>query len=301
MNAFLTFCSRFSGSAFGAILFVLLLLANTASGQNLQTTYGKNRIQYHRQFEDWIYYDTPNFTTYWYGAARNVAQASLQMAEHDFATVQQFLEYPLSDKIEIIVFSDITDLKQSNIGEDELLQTRTGQSKVVGNKVFVYFDGNHQHLRAQIREGVAGVMLNSMLYGSNLQEIVQNAVLLNLPNWFTEGLTAFCGDNWNIETDNAMRDLILSGKYKSFDKLAKQHPRLAGHAFWYYISLHYGKGTVSNLLYLSRINRSVDAGFLYVLGGGYQRTTEGLMDYFKKRYQDEAKKTKDPTEATFWP
>ncbi|MCA0235305.1 MAG: hypothetical protein LCH81_02870 [Bacteroidetes bacterium] len=266
-----------------------------------QTSFGKNRVQYNRQIDEWMLYETPNFVTYWYGDARNVAQAALQTAEYDFQTVQQLLEHQTTEKIEMLVFSDLSDLKQSNIGETDLFQLRAGETKVVGNKVFVFFDGNHQHLRAQVREGTAGVLLNSMLFGSNLQEIVQNAVLLNLPGWYTEGLTAYCGEEWNPELDNRLRDLIQSGKYRTFDKLAKEHPRLAGHAFWYYIGLHFGRGTVSNLLYLTRINRSIDAGFLYVLGNGYRRTTESLIDYYIKRYRDEAKVTRMPDGSTLVP
>lgn len=270
--------------------FPVLLAAQTTS----QTSFGKNRVQYHRQFDEWMHYETANFDTYWYGDARNIAQSALQMAELDFSYVQQLLEHQMSDKIELLVFSDLTDLKQSNIGEDELVLIQTGETKVVGNKIFVYYDGDHRHLRAQIREGAAGVMINSMLFGANLQEIVQNAVLLNLPGWYTLGLTAYCGDEWNTQLDNQMRDLMRSGRYDNFDKLAKDYPRLAGHVFWYYIGLHFGKGTISNLLYLTRINRSVDAGFLYVLGGGYRRTTDALMDYFRNRYRDEANGSKAP-------
>ncbi|MBK8920561.1 MAG: PD40 domain-containing protein [Saprospirales bacterium] len=259
-----------------------------------QASFGKNRVQYHRQFDEWMHYETANFDTYWYGDARNIAQSALQMAELDFAYVQQLLEHQMSDNIELLVFSDITDLKQSNIGEDDLFLVQAGETKVVGNKIFVYFDGDHRHLRAQIREGAAGVLINSMLFGANLQEIVQNAVLLNLPGWYTVGLTAYCGEEWSEDLDNKLRDLLLSGRYNNFDKLAKDHPRLAGHVFWYYIALHFGKGTISNLLYLTRINRSVDAGFLYVLGGGYRRTTDALIQYFEQRYRDEAQGTRKP-------
>ena len=266
------------------------LLAQTTS----QTSFGKNRVQYHRQFDEWMHYETANFDTYWYGDARNIAQSALQMAELDYAYVQQMLEHQMSGKIELLVFSDVTDLKQSNIGEDELFLIQAGETKVVGNKIFVYFDGNHSHLRSQIREGAAGVLINSMLFGANLQEIVQNAVLLNLPGWYTLGLTSYCGEEWNTKIDNEFRDLLLSDEYDNFDKLAKEHPRLAGHVFWYYIALHFGKGTVSNLLYLTRINRSVDAGFLYVLGSGYRRTTDALMEYFRQRYRDESQGTRRP-------
>jgi hypothetical protein len=280
-------------SVSGVIALIFLTLGvqvqYTQAQTTAQTSFGKNRVQYHHQFDDWSLYETTNLTTYWYGDARSVAHSALQMAEYDFPVIQQMLEHQLSDKIELLVFSDLTDLKQSNIGEDDVFMLSSGETKVVGNKVFVYFDGNHQHLRAQIREGIAGVLINSMLYGANLQEIVSNAVLLNLPGWYTSGLSAYCGEEWGTEQDDRLRNLLLTGKYNNFDKLAKAHPRFAGHAFWHYISTHFGKGTVSNLLYLTRINRCVDNGCFYILGSGYRRTTDAMLDYYKKVYQEEVK------------
>jgi hypothetical protein len=283
-----------------AVLFIICVLTGTASlvaQTTSQVLFGKNRVQYHHQFDEWSLYETPNLITYWYGDARNVAQSALQLAEYDFPIVQQLLEHQPTEKIEMLVFSDLSDLKQSNIGEDDVFLLQSGETKVVGNKIFVYFDGNHRHLRAQIREGVAGVLLNSMLFGANLQEIVSNAVLLNLPAWYTSGLTAYCGEEWTAEDDNRLRDLLESGRYKTFDKLVREHPRFGGQAFWYYISLHFGRGTISNLLYLTRINRSVDNGFFYVLGNGYRRTTDSMLDYFRRRYSEEAKGLKKPDDS----
>ncbi len=277
------------------LLILIGLVPSLAAAQTTaQTSFGKNRVQYHRQFDEWMHYETTHFDTYWYGDARNVAQAALQLAEWDFASVQQLLEHQISDKIEMLVFSHLGDLKQSNIGEEELLSMKAGETKVLGNKVFVHFDGNHQHLRAQVREGTAGVMLNAMLYGSSFQEIIQTAVAMHLPPWYTTGLVAYCGEEWNTHLDNLLRDYFLRKKPLTFDQLAREAPRLAGHAFWYYIGLHFGKGTISNLIYLTRINRSMDAGFLYVLGSGYRRTTDALMDYFRARYRDEEQGTRKP-------
>ena len=102
------------------ILFTLTFgLAWGMSGlfsQNLNVGFGKNRVQYHKQFDEWQYYETPHLTTYWYGDARNIAISALQMAEFDYDEIQQLLEYQLSERIELLVFTDVTDLKQSNIG-----------------------------------------------------------------------------------------------------------------------------------------------------------------------------------------
>lgn len=276
------------------IITTLLLtfgLTGILCAQNINTGFGKNRVQYHHQQEDWQYYETPHFTTYWYGDARNIAVSALQMAEFDYDEIQRLLEYQLSERVEILVFSDITDLKQSNIGADALFLIKSGETKTDGNKIFIYYDGNHRHLRKSIREGLAGVIINAMLLGGNLQEIVQNSVLLNLPGWYTEGLKAYCGEEWSTETDQQLRNLLTTNTFNNFDKLAKQHPVLAGHAFWQYIAHHFGPSAVSNLLYLTRINRGLDAGFRYVMGNGYDRTTALIFEHYKKRYAEDAKDT----------
>ncbi len=273
---------------------ILSFFSLLASGQTTQTEFGKNRVQFNQDFADWSQYESPNFITYWYGEGRLIGQSVVQLAEHDFQEIQGIVDYRMNDKIEIIVYKDLTDLKQSNIGSEEAFVNTGGQTKIVGNKMFVYFNGNHNHLRKQIRSGIASVYLNAMLFGSNLQEIVQNAVMMNLPAWFRDGLVAFVGEEWNCDLDNDLRNLLLSGEYDDFDDLAEEHPQLAGHSLWYFISSHYGTSTVSNLVYLTRIHRSVDSGFLFVLGSTYERTTRAWEDFFRKRYEAEKQATLSP-------
>ncbi len=265
----------------------LCLLPIFAFGQINQMQFGKNRVQFHKLFDDWDQYESENFITYWYGQGRYVGQAAAQLAEMDFEEIQKTLEYRLNDKMEIIVYTDLTDLHQSNIGSEETFITKGGQVKVVGEKMFVHFDGDHTHLRKQVREGIAGVFLNAMLFGSNLQEVVQNAISLNLPEWFKVGLLAYIGEEWNTDSDDRMRDIFQSKKYKNFNKFAAAEPRLAGQAFWYYIAQQFGKANVSNLLYLTRINRSLDDAVMYVLGSPFDATSLACMEFYRKRYDRE--------------
>lgn len=268
-------------------LIIILILPLGASGQINQMQFGKNRVQFHRFFDEWSEYESENFITYWYGQGRQIGQSTAQIAETDFEDIQKALEYRMNDKMEIIVYTDITDLHQSNIGTEETFITEPGQVKVIGDKIFVYFDGDHTHLRRQVREGIATVFMNVMLFGSNLQEMVQNAISLNLPQWFKDGLVSYIGEEWNSDLDNKLRDIFQTKKYKNFNKFASAEPRLAGHAFWYYISYQFGKANVSNLLYLTRINRNLDDAMMYVMGSGYEPMSIACMDFYKKRYEKE--------------
>ncbi|MCB0705432.1 MAG: hypothetical protein KDC34_08995 [Saprospiraceae bacterium] len=276
------------------ILFILLSASLVLPAQGTQVEFGKSRVQYHRDFDDWSMYETQNFITYWYGDGRNIAQATLQIAESDFSDIEDLLEHRINDKIEVIVYTDLTDLKQSNIGSEETFENAGGQTKIYGNKMFVYFSGDHNLLRRQIREGTATVFLNSMLFGSNLQEIVQNSVSLNLPAWFKVGLIDYVGEAWSTDLDNQLRDIFMRGDVKDFQDFAEKDPVLAGHSLWYFIGQNYGRATVSNLLYLTRINRNIESGFLYVLGSTFERTTESWLLYFQERYKGDLREASAP-------
>ena len=266
------------------------------SGQGIHTEFGQNRVQYEK-FK-WQQYESERFITYWTQGGRKLGEYALQIGEHDIAELQNLLEYKMNDKIHLLVFNDFNDFTQSNAGSNLANYHNGGITRISDNKIYVYFNGSHQDLRRQVREGITEVFLRQMMYGNNLQEMVQNAVLLNLPHWFTGGLKAYIGEAWNADHDNLMRDHIKSGNYQKFSDLVNDDPRLAGHSMWYFISQNYGKSTVSNLLYLTRINRSIEQGFLFVLGNSFRKTSKEWYDFYQQRYLQENEKYELPEGET---
>ena len=82
-----------------AFIFLNLIAVFAVSGQSINTEFGKNRVQYHDDFNNWWQYETPNFITYWYGKARFIAQPVIQLAEIDHDEIQKVLEHRINDKI----------------------------------------------------------------------------------------------------------------------------------------------------------------------------------------------------------
>jgi hypothetical protein len=286
-------------------LSVLLLLLSGGvplclTGQGLQTEFGKNRVQYTRDFDEWVYYESQNFITYWYGEARMVGQAVVMIAEAEHDEIQRLLEHRMSDKIEIIVYTDLSDLKQSNIGDEDAFTHSTGRTKISGTKIFVHFDGDHQNLRRQIREGIAAVYLESMLFGANLTEYVQNSILFSMPPWFRLGLVAYVGQEWDVMADDRLRTMFAREKLRRFSDFVKEDPELAGQSLWYYLSQQFGRSSVANILYIARIYRDVQEGMLYVLGTPYESLTAGWYAWYNQRYTDERERF-DPPPADLIP
>ncbi len=285
------------------IIFTTLLVTAVfgLTAQSINTEFGKNRVQFHDDFNNWWEYETENFITYWYGKARLIAQPTIQIAEMDHESIQRVLEHRMNDKIEIIVYVDISDLKQSNIGTEETFTNKTGETKIVGNRMFVYFDGNHQNLREKIKEGIATVYINNMLFGSNIQEIIQNAVLLNIPDWYKQGVISYAAHDWNMLIEDEMRDIWLRDrKYRNFSKMSEHFPKVAGHSFWFYIDQNYGKSAISNLLYLTKISRGTENSFEYILNADLPTLKKEWANFYEQYFNAEKNKFEaktDPAEV----
>jgi len=78
-------------------------------------------------------------------------------AKSDIAQISQFMDYQLQSSIDFIVYNKESEYAQSNIGLSEGEQYNIGgTNKIVGHKVILYFEGDHEKLNEQIRIGIAG-------------------------------------------------------------------------------------------------------------------------------------------------
>lgn len=284
-------------SIYRAALFLCgCCLLSTVQGQGTQETFGQNRVQY-KEFE-WQYYESEHFITYFNKGGQQLGRFASQMAETDLLEIQQIVDYRVNRQIAIIVYNTISDLNQTNIGAAAGVSYNTGgTTKIIDNKLFVYFNGSHADLRRQIREGIGRILVENMMFGGNLQEIVQNAVMLNLPEWFHEGLVAYIGEEWNTDLEDQLLDGMRSGRYDKFNKLTGSDARFAGHSFWHFVADKYGASNIPNLLYLIRVNRSLENGFLFVLGAPVEKVIEEWKAYYTQHLEAKEKDREQPQES----
>lgn len=240
-----------------ALITCFLVCAGMASYAQVGTVeFGKNRVQY-QKFK-WRYYQTPNFNTYFSQDGLGLGKYVAQIAETELPSIEEFVEYGLQRRTNIVVYNNFDELQQSNIGMGIDWQNTGGVTKLVNNKMLVYFDGNHDNLRRQIRQGLARVLVENILFGDDLGEFAANQALLDLPKWLTDGYIEYAAENWSPALDDDLRATMLAGKYKNFYQFAFEEPLLAGHGFWKYIADKYGKNKVTYFLYLSRIYRNLN-------------------------------------------
>lgn len=262
----------------------------------LQMDFGKNRVQY----DDftWQFYRFKRYDIYFYVGGKELAQYSAEVAAKKFDDIEGFFEYTLSKRIIFIIYNNLSDFRQSNIGlvSGNNQYNIGGVTKIVDNKVFLYFEGDHKKLEKQIGAAIAEVILNEMLYGSDFKNKIANSTLISLPDWYLKGLISYVSCNWDFEIENRVKDGILSGRYEKFNRLTGEDAIYAGHSIWNYIASNYGKSVIPTIVYITRISKNVESGFLFVLGTPLKYLTFDWIDYYDRKYYESNKKTVTPKE-----
>jgi hypothetical protein len=253
--------------------------------------FGKNRLQFKKL--NWQYYQTKNFNTYFNQAGQEIAKYVAQVAEKELPSLETFTEYSLQRRANIVIYNNFNDLQQSNIGLGLDWQNTGGVTKLVNNKMIVYYNGDHNNLLKQIREGIARVLTENVLFGDDLGEFASNQTLLDLPPWLTEGYIAYAGENWSTALDDDLKSEILSGKYRKFYQFAFEKPNLAGHAFWYYIEEKYKKENVTYLLYLSRIYKNLNRACQQIAKKKFKDVLADFMEYEDEKYSKDIRRRRN--------
>jgi hypothetical protein len=254
-------------------------------GQTIQTPFGKNRVQYHDDFDNWWMYETQNFVTFWYGKGRNLAKTTMQLAEMDHRELEKILAHKMNDKIRIIIYLDHSDYSQSNIAYFDTREAGgAGLAQFYDNKIMVFFNGDHQDLRKQIRAGIVQAYVQSMFHGISIQELYQNMVSSELPNWFVAGLVDYLKEKWSPEMRYQLGWYFREEprKVRKFSNFSKNFPVIAGHSMWHYLAAEFGEQSVSDFLYLVRIHNDINKAFKYI----YNQDSRSIYRAWKKHYTE---------------
>jgi hypothetical protein len=267
------------------IIFLLLfssVLTKAQFNYGHQMDFGKNRIQY--QNFNWTYFDFERYRVYSYQGGGEISKYVSVSVNKQLPLLEKKLDYQSEEKISILVYNNQNDFKQSNLGLSSDEQTNIGGvTKIIGNKMSVFFNGSHAELDVQIKAGLAQILINQILYGGNAREMVRNSTLLNLPAWYVKGLVSYVSEGNTSYTDNYTYDAIKNDHLSHFNRLEGKEAVLAGHSLWAYVVESYGEAVIPNLLYMTRVTRSPDNAFLFVLGVSLSNLVYDFTDAYNRR------------------
>jgi hypothetical protein len=275
-------------SILSKILLLFTLVCSFAANSQFYTgsnqEFGKNRIQY-RDF-NWLYYPDEKFEVYFYQGGKDLAEYTLKSAKIQLPEVEKQLDFPLEEVIQIVVYNKQSEFRQSNVGITGDAQYNIGgETRIIGSKMFVYYDGDHEELDKQIRQGLTRVLFAQMMFGGDWKNVIKNSTLLTIPTWYQEGLISFVGDPWTIEAESRIKSGFDTKQFDHFNRLEGVEAKYAGHAMWKYIADVYGENVIPNILYMTRVSRNIESGFQFVLGVSLDTITEDIRDYYQNYFR----------------
>ncbi len=268
------------------IIIVCLLSSISISAQFYNGTsmeFGKNRIQYSDYF--WSHYRYEKFNIYFFEQGKNLADYVARSAHLQLKEFELQFEYKLKEKVQFIIYNTQNQSRESNIGNypDEGFSPG-GFARTLGNKVFLFFDGNHENFDRQIRSGVARILIDEITFGDGFSDEIKNEALINFPEWYYEGLIAYLSDKWSIKIEGNVKSMFNAGYFENFNLLRGERASLAGQSIWYFIADKYGEEAVVNVFYMSKIHRDFSDGIFFILGKSYENLISEWSTFFKSRF-----------------
>ncbi len=250
-----------------------------SQGQESIDDFGKNRVQY-KNF-NWQYYSAENFDVYFYEGGKQNAKRAAEYLENEYDRItQDVLGYALYSKAKVFIYNSISDLQQSNIGISSKNFTSSGQTDFVKPQVEVAYPGSNVDFKQELIYQVSKLLIRDMMYGGSLTEMFQSSYLFNLPDWVIDGGALFITNGWSVEMDDYMRDYFKTRKFRKLGKLGGKEAAVVGQSIWNYIAENYGLNNISNILNLTRINRSEQNSIIYTLGVTYDRFIDEWKAYY---------------------
>lgn len=266
------------------ILFVCIhvLLIIPIRAQGLFTPFAEGTDQY--TTFDWKFISSDNFDAYFYGDAQYLAEDALLVAENQLKILEEIIDYRMGGKSQILIYHNPNDLRQTNLFTQSSPFNPGGYSYALNNKVIVGFTGNKEDLKKQIRYGISELLVSELMYGGSFQEKLQTSTLLYLPEWYYKGLLSFLSEGWSPELDSEMKDAMLRKRFSRFNLINKEEAVLAGHSWWYFISQSFGKRSISDLLYLTRVSKGYENALIFVLGANTRTVFNDWISFYEIRF-----------------
>lgn len=249
-----------------------------AGAQQALETFGKNRIQY-KQF-DWQYLSSENFDVYYYANRKKVATEAIEYLENEFDRITDLIGYPPYLKTKVFLYNSITDLQQSNIGLNATQFNVGGETEFIKPYVEIAHPGAAEDFKEQLIYKMTELMVNEMMFGGSLKDMFQNAVLLNLPEWFIQGASNYVAKGWSAEMDDYMRQLVRTKKINKALKSTGEDAALVGQSVWNFIVEKYGKANISNILNYTRVIRNEQKSVLITLGVSFKQLMSDWKQYY---------------------
>lgn len=234
--------------------------------------------------ESWQSVSSENFDVFYTGNNRSGAIMTARYAELARYELGVLFDFKPEFRYPIVYGGNEGQISYSNF-ENRELPKKPSVFNMPNLKAMVIHPGTAQGHFRRTKQQVANLIINEFTYGDRIGNILQTQLLFHHANWYQEGLADYVANGWNYEDEtwlNSIRNstqnpvqLALEGDGKINQVIRK--------SIWRYIALDYGESKLSEILYLSSIQHSIESGIISVLGINLNTLTLRWREYINSQ------------------
>ena len=180
-------------------------------------SFGQNKVQY-KDF-DWNYIQTSHFDIYYYDDQQDLAEFVADVAEESYEQISIHLRWNLKNRVSIMVYNSHNEFQQTNVVGTYMREGVGGVTELFKNRVVFPFEGNYEQFRHVIHHELVHAVVNDMVYGGRMQNIISSRAKIRVPLWSNEGLAEYLSSNWDTKADMTIRDIAVHERMPSVKEL----------------------------------------------------------------------------------
>ncbi len=248
----------------------------------LMAQYGKNKVNYDNF--DWKYIQSQNFDIYYYEGGRELAEFSAPIAEEQIKRICNLFNWRLRKRISLLIYNSHNDFQQTNVTLSQLTEGTGGFTELYKNRAVVQFTGDYHAFWHVIRHELLHVIVNEVIYGGSVQNIVSGRIRLRIPLWMNEGLAEYISSGWDTDADMIIRDIALSNNIPPIKYLNYYLAYKGGQSVYNFIDEKYGTEKIGEIWQHVKSYKDVEKGFEEAIGMNTEDLTKEWHKWVKKSY-----------------
>ncbi len=280
--------SKLFSSVWGLVVF-LHALAAPAHAQ-----FGKNKIQYYNY--DWKYIQTEHYDIYFYGDGLPAAKFAAAIAESSYKQISRLLDFEMQARTPIILYNSHNDFEETTVSPQIQEESVGGFTEFLKNRVVLPYEGSAEQFRHVVHHELFHSLHLQFFYGVGPGAILQGISGFAIPGWLEEGSAEYFSMRWDTQSDNFIRDAVISGYMPPIPQMYGFLAYKGGQALMYWIERRYGLEKITQLNATLRQRKNVDRAFRAVFGMSVQELSEKWHHELKKEYWPEISRRDAPDE-----
>ncbi len=258
-------------------LFCLLIFTSLLFGQ-----YGKNKVTYD-EF-DWKFIQTEHFDIYFYQGGKKLAEFAAPVVEEQINRIGNLFNWRMSRRFSFIIYNSHNDFQQTNVTLSDLGEGTGGFTELFKNRAVVQFTGDYHQFWHVIRHELFHVVVNDMIYGGSIQNVISGRIRMNIPLWMHEGLAEYISTGWDTDADMIIRDIAYNSTLPPIKYLNNYLAYKGGQSVYNFIADRYGVEKIGELWQQIKSYKKVDKGMKKALGLDQEELTNEWHKWVKRKY-----------------